>query len=447
MTLRPLLHLLLLCGLNDRLITVVDGVVNYTGICDGGGLALTPDVYTQGYDVYKEATCVPDAAFCRSTTSNYCANSPGLSFSGDLNLTNMELLVYVGASAFNAFKGKLIISGSFPKWKEIREWGFRSAGTAESLVALDNATALEAVGENAFSKFKGSVTANGTYPDLGFNVCQILPGSGDVLAPGLALMPGLYNQGPAAYNDAVCIPDGAFCQSANYCPGSPGLNFTGDVVLENMEQLVYVGASAFRYFSGKVVIGGVFPKWKEIGESAFAFCGNSGSSVTLNGSKSGAANAALEKVQADAFFGFAGKVILSGSFPAWTEIGAYAFYDAGTPDSMVQVQCRGLTWSVGALAFAQFKGDHTNVQGEAYSCTLVPSSMSAGTVLVPVLVSFFFGLAGMQCYMYYLSQKQQANFSDTAPTYSSSEVSALLCKYYDSAQISDSLIDDDLLPG
>lgn len=53
---------------------------------------------------------------------------------------------------------------------------------------------------------------------------------------GLALTPDLYLKGYGAYQDAACIPNGAFCH----------LN---DVTLTNLEQLMFVGEPAFLDFS------------------------------------------------------------------------------------------------------------------------------------------------------------------------------------------------------
>lgn len=130
--------------------------VVYTGKCDGAGLdgtalALTPELYTHGYSAYKDAVCVPANAFCRT-----CADSPGLTFQGDVILKNMSQLVYVGIDAFYKFQGKLTISGSFPKWKEVGRRAFGEAGTADSLVALDDAPMLGAVDDFAFRHFGGT---------------------------------------------------------------------------------------------------------------------------------------------------------------------------------------------------------------------------------------------------------------------------------------------------
>ena len=136
----------------------------YSGECDGRRLALTPDLYSQGYEKFKDATCIPDYAFCTNTSG--CAGSPGLLFTGDVNLTNMGQLVYVGISAFNSFKGKLSITGSFPKLKEIKPGAFQDASNAYSSITLDGVAALEMVGDRAFHSFKGKMAMTGLFPKL-----------------------------------------------------------------------------------------------------------------------------------------------------------------------------------------------------------------------------------------------------------------------------------------
>merc|ERR1719272_1811393 len=67
--------------------TTITTTTNAAGLaCKDGGLPLTPALYMQGYEAYKDAVCVPDAAFCQD--SFFCPNGPGLSFTGDVILEN-----------------------------------------------------------------------------------------------------------------------------------------------------------------------------------------------------------------------------------------------------------------------------------------------------------------------------------------------------------------------
>ena len=180
---------------------------------------------------------------------------------------------------------------------------------------------------------------------------------------GLALTPDLYKQGYAAYKDSVCIPDFAFCNDLEFCNGSPGLAFTGDVMLENLTQLVYVGRAAFLYFPGTLTIRGLFPKWRDIETNAFAGAGTANSSIELNG-----AATALATVYNVSFAYFKGKVSINGAFPKWRLIGANAFYHADNVMNVVNIQCRNDTWLLGPNAFGFFKGNHT-AHGEGCACS------------------------------------------------------------------------------
>lgn len=190
--------------------------------------------------------------------------------------------------------------------------------------------------------------------------------SGKCPGGGLALTPDLYQKGYGAYKDAACIPNGAFCHLnvAGYCSGSPGLAFTGDVTLTNLEQLAFVGEQAFLDFRGTLTLRNAFPRLKEIGANAFFGAGDFASLVALDG----AAVAALEKVGNDAFQTFAGKVAITGAFPNLTAINAGAFYGAANNNNLVAIRCRGGTWEVGSEAFAAFHGVH-NATGENCSCS------------------------------------------------------------------------------
>ena len=132
---------------------------------------------------------------------------------------------------------------------------------------------------------------------------------------GLALTPALYAEGRAAYQGATCIPDWAFCQSTYYtdeCAGGRAFG-TGDVVLADLLLLESIGYRAFNYFAGRVQ--------------------------------------------------------LTGSFPALVKVGAGAFYQHSNPASEVAIQCRGTVWSIGTSAFYSFSGDHTFTAGEGCSCS------------------------------------------------------------------------------
>ena len=170
----------------------------YTGKCDefgldGTGLALTPTLYEQGYEAYKDAVCIPNGAFCKDPEYVYCWPNPGMfnsSFSNTVTLRNMNELIYVGREAFQSFgnNGTIIIEGSFPKLKVIGANAFNTIDPwgdgvdnleeyndscslnhsfAHSLIALDgdDVRALETVEVEAFKNFAGKLMIQGSFPN------------------------------------------------------------------------------------------------------------------------------------------------------------------------------------------------------------------------------------------------------------------------------------------
>ena len=298
----------LLCGSSG--IYIVGASMAYTGKCDelgldGTGLALTPALYKQGYDAYKDAVCIPFVAFCAvRNAGDYCDGSPGRNFTGDVTLGNMNKLIYVGGYAFQSFSGKLTIQGSFPKLEEIGVAAFigsdengRMATRADSFIALDGA-------------------------DVG--------------------------------------------------------------ALKRIEN------SAFADFAGTLRIQGPFPKMERIGQNSFscsciACACNADSSIVLDGT----ASSALETVEHGAFYSFKGKLTIQGPFPKWKEIGAYAFLSAGTDDSLVAIECRGETWEVIDGAFDDFKGNH-NPDGEKIPCpatTIMTTTATSSTTTIATMIT------------------------------------------------------------
>jgi len=214
---------------------------------------LTPDVYEKGYEAYKGAVCIPDGAFCQSTSDNYCTGSPGLTFKGNVTLTNMEQLEDVGKYAFFNFKGTIVISGSFPKWKTIGVRAFYGAGTAVSSITLDGAGAgdyrynilavpwvLETVGNDAFNSFKGTIAITGPFPQW-------------------------KEIGNDAFNSA----------------GTANSKIILDGIDGDGGAFETVGSNAFNSFKGTIVITGLFPKWSSIGYAAFYYASNTNNVVAI----------------------------------------------------------------------------------------------------------------------------------------------------------------------
>lgn len=244
---------------------------------------------------------------------------------------------------------------------------------------------------------------------------------------GLALTPRLYRKGYAAYKDAVCIPGGVFCgsnvpddlrDSDGYiyatgpnapCPipgaGNGWSSADGDIILENMDNLIYVGESAFFGFSQKLTIRGSFKKWKAIDAFAFANCYSpekngclpnnttqlaDGSSIELNGAT------ALEEVGWGAFDNVRVRLTIVGAFPVWVTTFSDSFQGAFTADSVIKIQCRGEYW---LNNLGEINGEHDEAGEECYchDCSGVCADRCLSTSSSTTALSTTAGCTGPGC--------------------------------------------------
>lgn len=226
---------------------------------DGGGLALTPDLYLQGYDAYKTAVCIPDRAFCQ--TQQYCPDNPTLLF--NVTLENMLQLVYVGQHAFHSFQGKISIKGSFPKLKEIRDDAFDGSGTSDSSIfldggnlssfekvgnrTLDGATTsdLETIGQFAFRFFKGAVKFAGEFPNLkviGEGAFEGAGNANNVVAIQCRSESWTWGKRPFSGYNGTHDPAGEMCSCSTGCPRTMSTTSTTP----------YIGTPALECYLGDI---------------------------------------------------------------------------------------------------------------------------------------------------------------------------------------------------
>jgi hypothetical protein len=351
---------------------------------------LTPALYKEGYEAYKNATHIPDYAFCQVEGNDLC--SGGQAFDDNVvlgDLGDLSNLVSIGKGAFNSFAGKLTItSNAFPALVEIGAGAFYGASNKDSEVELIDMTHLVSIGKRAFYGFKGKVTLTGKFPAL-TKIDQFAFQSAsntasevsftelaarslhwnvfDTFSGRLALTPTLYKLGERAYKKATHIPDYAFCQVRNeLC--SVGHAFKGDVVLGNLPLLVSIGNHAFNFFAGKLTItNNTFPALVEIGDGAFSGASNKNSEVELINMTH------LVSIGEDAFAMFVGKVTMTGNFPALAKIGQQAFYSASNPASSVLIYCNGGELNVGEKAFENLGGQNSPPASEVMSGCLIGS--------------------------------------------------------------------------
>jgi serine/threonine protein kinase len=133
------------------------GVRAAEGVCDDGGLALTSALYSQGYEAYKDAECIPENAFTGWDRDSRCQ---------EVTLTGLDKLKYIDFAAFSACKKKISITGAYPKMTDVRINAFWYAGTSDSEIELDQMPALEQVGAIAMEEYRGRFSMVGPYPYL-----------------------------------------------------------------------------------------------------------------------------------------------------------------------------------------------------------------------------------------------------------------------------------------
>ena len=92
-------------------------------------------------------------------------------------------------------------------------------------------------------------------------------------------------------------------------------------------------------------------------------CAHSGDVITFQRHK-------LVDVGKQAFDAFKGTITITGTFPMWKSVGPYAFYNAGTADSKIDLQCRADTWTTGGFAFTWFKGTSYAPRGPLHGVAL-----------------------------------------------------------------------------
>jgi hypothetical protein len=325
--------------------------------CPDGGLALTPTLYSKGFDAYKNVHCIPDYAFCQRNghkvgdEQDFCKD--GKKFTADFDLLNgLELLNYVGDKAFDQFGtgnnvGQTVnIKGNFPKLISIGIGAFLTdSSTHPSSIDLSGASAIETIGENALQvnydssdhKYR-TIVADGTYPN--YRGCGE---NGGFQFGAVPLTISSYRQGFEAYKEITCIPKNTFCWHEQ--GGSCTWGSTAVFDLRGLKKLKYIGGGAFLHTKGGILMEGDYPALLEIAGYSFA---NIPARITVSGSfpllvKIGGFestgtfdslvnfdNAPNLRIVAAGFKGFKGQVSMKGPYPKLVAIEAQSFYQVGT---------------------------------------------------------------------------------------------------------------------
>eukprot|EP00729_Bicosta_minor_P010387 gene10387-28144_t len=123
-------------------------------------VVLTPALYKQGYNVYKDATCILEMGF-------YNRDDP---ITDKVVLEDLGQLTGIGENAFgnHGFKGTIIFQGKFPKLTTIGRYAFINKPQPTSLIDLKGADfpLLEIIPEYAFGSFSGTIRISGRFASL-----------------------------------------------------------------------------------------------------------------------------------------------------------------------------------------------------------------------------------------------------------------------------------------
>eukprot|EP00729_Bicosta_minor_P019066 gene19066-3863_t len=165
-----------------------------------------------------------------------------------------------------------------------------------------------------------------------------------------------YTAGDAS--TATCVPAYAFYR------------YAGDVVLtgDDCKALARIEEYAFYYMSGKVTIDCALGKLTHVAEKAFYYSPRDASRPTASSiNLSGAL--LLKDIAEMAFYYFKGAIILSGNYPALTDIGRHAFSIASNPGNSISIACSSPDGplTVGDYAFSGYVGSH-DASGEQTPC-------------------------------------------------------------------------------
>ena len=110
-----------------------------------GAACLTKELYAQGYEAYKDVTCIGAYAF--------------QGYTNDVRIDRgLGKLKTIETYAFENFKGTLIFSGRFPLLTSIGRYAFYNKGCTKCKIEfMDGLPMLKSIMARAFSEFNGRV--------------------------------------------------------------------------------------------------------------------------------------------------------------------------------------------------------------------------------------------------------------------------------------------------
>ena len=224
-----------------------------------------------------------------------------MNYEGNVELTGLALLTSIESEAFDSFKGKLVISGDYPSLVSVEWAAFECASNAASKVDLRglNSAKFEFINRFAFQNFRGSYALpTGPFPQ--YKGCTRMYRI-DLLLHAPTQIPLT----KVLYEAAVGGGGGGVASFANVTciPDGEFIFYSGDVTLNTgLESLQSIGDGAFQSSKGKLVIKGGYPSLVSVMWGPFYQAGTADSVVAIECS----APAGLT-IHPQAFQGFKGK--------------------------------------------------------------------------------------------------------------------------------------------
>eukprot|EP00729_Bicosta_minor_P008893 gene8893-9020_t len=251
----------------------------------------------------------------------------------------------IGNSAFSSFKGTVIFTGSFPLLSQIGSQAFSQVFNTESKIELvDGLPKLSALGSSVFNDFKGTVIFTGSFPVLSQIGSQ-----------------AFYNDPPTGHPDSKVELLGELVPKLSAIDAEAFIAQRRDAEIELLGELVpklsAIDEAAFNGFTGTMTFTGSFPLLSQIGVDAFDYTGNADSKAELLGELL----PKLSAIGSGAFHKFRGIVIFKGSFPLLSRIEGSAFKGGmGVGDAESKVELVGELMPklsfISTSVFEDFKG-------------------------------------------------------------------------------------------
>ena len=372
------------------------GSIKYSNVVGCGGsdshVLLTNGLYVEIKDLPEaekekrvgEITCIPAYEFGYFATDIVLGDMPKLQlidssafrgFSKTLTIGKMPALTSIGKDAFNGLTGKITISdGNCKQLLKVEPFAFANIRHTESSVTFDATPALQSIEASAFENFRGVLKIGSA-------------GAANDMKALVEIQAGAF---ASISNTDSVVSMGALpaLKILGLADGVTGVftGFAGSLTLGKMPVVTYIGQDAFKGATGKITMtAGACPKLTVIGASAFESATNLDSSVTFG------ATPAIISIRESAFKDMKGHLTFAaGDATDFTTFYASAFAGVTNSKSSITFTNLGLLRVVEASAFAGYAGkmllslapEYNSIASVATSA-FDGTSNAASTVILP----------------------------------------------------------------